>query len=102
MLEWLVFAVTGRVLIYIWQLFPFPPFMKMPDWLEKLHSCDLCSGVWIYSVLALAIRVDIFAEPFGVAANIVGELVTAAITSFLVHVFMIGVREKFLSKPIII
>jgi hypothetical protein len=98
-LTWLVFAATGRVLVYIWQLFPFP--FKASEWLKKLHDCDLCSGTWIYGVLALALQVDIFAETFGVTPSIVGELGTAVVTSYLVHIFMIGAREKF-AQPIII
>jgi hypothetical protein len=98
---WLVFAATGRILIYVWQLFPFPTFAKVPKWLNKLHECDLCSGVWIYGVLALALQVDIFSYYFGVTPNIVGELSTAVVTSYLVHVFIIGLKEKY-AQPIVI
>jgi len=101
-LSWLVFAATGRLLIYIWQLFPFPPFVKVPGWLEKLHNCDLCSGVWIYGALALALQVDILSPYFGLTYSVLGELITGVVTSYLVHIFMIGVREKFLSQPIVI
>jgi hypothetical protein len=100
-LTWLVFAATGKVIIYLWQLFPFPPFMKMPYYIEKLHECDLCSGFWIYLALALFLKVDIFAQTFGVPPNIAGEFATAATTTYLVHIFTIGWREKF-AEPIII
>jgi hypothetical protein len=100
-LAWLVFAATGKVIIFLWQTFPFPPFMKAPYMLEKLHECDLCSGFWIYLALAVALSVDIFATTFGVPPNIVGEFATAALTTFAVHVFSIGWREKF-SSPIVV
>lgn len=95
MIEWMVFAATGKALIYLWMLFPFPPFIKMPAWLEKLHTCDLCSGTWIYGILALALKMDFVSQIFGVAPNIVGEFCTAAITTFVVHIFSIGWKSKF-------
>jgi hypothetical protein len=94
--EWLVFAATGRILIYLWMTFPEPPFMKLPYWLEKLHRCDLCSGVWVYAILAVALKLDLFG--FG---NLITEAATGAVTSYLVHLFWIGVKEKF-SPPIIV
>lgn len=93
---WLLFAATGRVLIYLWMIFPEPQFMKLPSWLEKLHRCDLCSGVWIYSILAIAIQIDLFG-----LNNVVTQIATGAVTSYLVHVFVIGVKEKF-APPVVI
>lgn len=94
--EWLLFAATGRILIYLWILFPEPPFMKLPSWLEKLHRCDLCSGVWIYAILALALKLDLFGM-----GNVITQAATGAVTSYLVHLFVIGVKEKF-QPPIVI
>jgi hypothetical protein len=94
--SWLLFAITGRILIYLWMIFPEPPFMKLPYLLEKLHRCDLCSGVWIYAALAIALNLDLFG-----VGNFITESATGAITSYLVHVFIIGAKEKF-AKPIVI
>jgi hypothetical protein len=94
--EWLLFAATGRVLIYLWMQFPEPPFMKLPYWLEKLHRCDLCSGFYIYSVLAIALNIDLFG-----IENIITQVTTGAITTYLAHVFVIGWKEKF-QPPVII
>lgn len=92
MLNWLIFAVVGRVLIYVWMKFELPFKNK---WIEKIHECPLCSGVWIYGALALAFRVDIFSETFiTTTATIIGELVTAVITSFLVHYFILGWKSQ--------
>lgn len=93
---WLVFAATGRVLVYLWMIFPEPPYMKLPWYIEKLHRCDLCSGVWIYAILAIALQIDFFGMN-----NIVTQATTGAITSFLVHIFVIGWKEKF-SPPVVI
>lgn len=70
--------------------------MKLPWYVEKLHRCDLCSGVWIYGILAVALGIDLFG-----ANNIVTQAATGAITSYLVHVFLIGVREKFAPTVVI-
>lgn len=93
---WLLFAATGKILIYLWQSFPEPGFIAIPYWLKKLHSCDLCSGVWIYAALALAAKVDMFSVNHWLT-----QIATGAITSYLVHVFWIGAKEKF-ARPIII
>lgn len=87
-LTWLVFAATGKLLITLWKIFPLPP--KIPYWLDKLHSCGLCAGVWIFFILAAFLEADIISPYFGVDSTIVGEFATAAITSYLVHVYSAG------------
>lgn len=98
MLTWLIFAVIGKLLIYLWMKFPLPQWSKT---LGELHQCDLCSGFWIYSILAFCLGVDIFQAEFGYTVEVVGSLITGAVTSFVVHIFSIGWREKY-SQPIII
>ena len=90
MLNWFGYALVGKVLIFLWQKFPIKN-----QWLGQLHDCDLCSGVWIYCALALLFGVDIVQNSFGISQTIAGELVTGAITSFVVHVFSIGWKTKF-------
>lgn len=92
MLSWLVYAVVGKILIYLWQIFPLP---KSVGLLKKLHECDLCSGFWVYSILALATRTDLF------EMNPITQIATGAVTTFLVHVFSAGWRELY-SPPIVI
>lgn len=70
--------------------------MKLPGWLEKLHRCDLCSGFWVYGILAIALQLDLFGMN-----NIVTQVATGAVTSYLVHVFIIGAKEKF-APPLVI
>ena len=94
--SWLVFAASGRIIIHLWMTFPEPPFMKLPWWLEKLHRCDLCSGFWIYGILAVALQLDLFG-----ANNIITQIATGAVTTYLVHVFVIGIKEKY-AQPIVI
>ena len=107
MLNWLVYAALGKLFIYLWQLFPLPEMKKtyISQVIYKLHLCDLCSGTWIFSVLALAFKVDIFQDAFGYTAPIaliLGELATGAITSFAVHIFSLGIREKYFNEVLVI
>lgn len=92
MLNWFVFAAVGKLLVFLWQKFPLPKFLAR---LEKLHDCDLCSGVWIYCALAVFFGVDIIQDTFGYSVPILGSLVTGAITSFVVSVFSAGWNSKF-------
>lgn len=94
-LAFFMFAITGRVLIYIWQIFPLPPVVSKSkvyvlQALDKLHVCDLCAGFWVYGILALAVDVDLF-----VSKSVIGYIATGAITSFLTHIFAIGWKSKF-------
>ena len=98
--EWLVFALTGEILIYVWFQFPLPlPKNKntyIYKFFEKLHSCDLCAGTWIYSFLALATQADMSGS-----GTLVTQIATGIVTSFIVHVFVVGLKEKFLPPTII-
>jgi hypothetical protein len=99
MLEWFVYAAMGKLLIYLWQLFPLPMSVNeqktyIAQFIYKLHQCDLCSGVWLYCALALIFGINII-QADGFIARIAGELITGAITSFAVHIFSIGWRSKY-------
>ena len=97
MLEWLTYAVLGKLLIHLWQLFPIPEPKKtyISQFIYKLHLCDLCSGVWIYSIIALMFGIDIIQAEFGHTVHIAGEILTSAITSFVVHIFSVGWKFKY-------
>lgn len=97
MLDWLIYAAIGRLLVFLWQKFPIPEPKKtyISQFIYKLHLCDLCSGVWIYCILALVFGVDIVKDTFGFTQTIGGTLITGAITSFVVHIFVLGWKSKF-------
>lgn len=95
MLEWLVFILLGRVTIYLWQIFPLPEFINNIRTINYLHGCDLCSGVWAYSILAGFMQMDIL-EPLGFwYVPLLSEILVGMVTSFLVHIFVIGWKAKF-------
>lgn len=90
--NWIIFLLLGRVLIYLWQQFPLPEINRTID---KLHNCDLCSGVWIYGVLSFCMQLSLL-EVLGFQyVPVVSEIVTGGMTSFVVWIFVAGWKEKF-------
>jgi hypothetical protein len=95
MINWLGYLLGGKVLIFLWQLFPLPNKLEENKTIHKLHTCDLCSGVYLFTLLAFVFKVDLLSL-FGVSYIIlVNEFVTGAIISFIVHIFSMGWIAKF-------
>jgi hypothetical protein len=85
----------GKVFIFLFQRFPLPNVLKKYKTFEYLHSCDLCSGVWIFSVLAWAMQMDLLTVMnFRYVAGI-SEGVTGGVVSFIVWLLSLGWREAF-------
>ena len=102
MLNWLVYASLGKLLIYLWTAFHLPNWLSKYKFVELLHGCDLCSGVWAYMALAFIWRIDILQLWFDIRyVFIVSEIITGALTSFLVHIFSLGFKEKFLNVTVV-
>lgn len=98
MLNWLVYASLGKIVISLWMAFHFPGWLSKFKWLELLHECDLCSGVWVYVALAFLWKIDILQLWFGIPnVYVVSSVVTGMLTSWLVHIFSIGFKEKYLN-----
>jgi len=95
MYELIVYVLIGRLLVYLAQSFPFQDVYFIGEWFEegrflgKLVTCDLCIGVWIYFFLAISCRYSIFGN------NILGQFLTGASASFIMHIFAIGWQIKF-------
>jgi hypothetical protein len=93
MLQYLFYAAMGRLVIYLFQEFPLPLKIEKIPFFSKLHRCDLCAGVYIYSLLAYAMQIDILTEV--VYIPIVGYVLTGMITSFMVHLLRLGWHSKY-------
>ena len=91
MLDWLAYLLVGRLLVYLWMQFPLS--LENHPKLKYLHECDLCSGVWAFGILAYFMQVNLLQEIF--YFPILSELITGGAVSFIIHVFLIGWREKF-------
>jgi len=91
-LTYILYLLIGRFLIFIGMRFPL--FVESRyKFVRKLFSCDLCLGVWAYTFLSVASGEILFKSWFYVWGF--SELITGCISAFLVHVFLIGWREKF-------
>lgn len=98
-LETLLLIALGRLFIYLWMEFPLPKAFDNGRF-GKLHKCSLCSGQHIYFILFWIYGVD-YLEMLGLPhIFIVGNFVSAGITTFLMHLLEIGFREKFITVTI--
>jgi hypothetical protein len=60
--------------------------------LHELFSCDLCLGVWVYTVLAFFFKVNIYDVFY---LPVLSELLTGITTSFIMHVFSAGWKTLY-------
>lgn len=95
LLRWTAFLLIGKLVIYIFMQFHLPKFLKKSDWFVKLHDCDLCSGVWVYSVLSFFMGVDLLEVTGFGYIPLVGAVVTGIVVSWLVHIFTLGWKAKY-------
>ena len=93
--NWIIFLIVGRVLVYLWQSFPLPEFLENNRIIHKFHICDLCSGVWLYGILSFFMGLSLLQALGFSYVPLVSEVVTGGLISFVVHIFLIGWREKF-------
>ena len=99
--SWIIFLIVGRILIYLWQNFPLPTKLEDNRVIHKLHICDLCAGVWIYALLSFVMRLFLLDVLGFTYFPVVSEFVTGGVVSFIVHVFVIGWKEKFNSMWVV-
>jgi len=94
-LEYIIFAVVGKLTIYFIQVFPLDHLPLVGKWfrgcLNKLWKCDLCLGFWVYLFLAVVLHANIF----NFYVNGINEIIMGMITSFLVHLISLGWKDKF-------
>ena len=100
MIKFIVFLLVGKLVIYILQKFPFRDtfignLFSEGKFLEKLFSCDLCLGVWVYATLGYIFRFSFIGSVFGTYVLFIDEAITGMIASFLMHIFSIGWNTKF-------
>jgi hypothetical protein len=97
MIDFIEFAVVGKILIFLFQKFPKNslPFIgklfREGKFLDELFSCDLCLGFWIFFGLAFLFEVDIT----GIGVPFFSEFIAGAVTTFIVHIFSVGWNAKF-------
>jgi hypothetical protein len=93
--SFVLYVLVGKLLVYLLgQKFPYFINSKI-EIVRKLFECDLCLGVWIYFFLAIGAQMRLFEDLFSYRVPLVGEFLMACVTSFVVHIFSIGWRERF-------
>jgi len=101
MLSWILFAAIGKLLIYFWMKFPLPQPIDT-GFLKGLHECGLCSGFWVFSALAALLKIDLLTSWFGFFyIPVVSEIVTGALTSYIVHLLSLGFAEQHTNITVI-
>jgi len=99
MLPKLLFVVlAGRLIVHLLQTLP--ASKRLPHWqhnfFPELFACDLCLGVWIYFIFCAFFKLDIVSWVFGVGyIPVVNEAISAAIISWSVHIFTLGLKLKY-------
>lgn len=91
---YLVACGVGKLLMYLWSITPYAEWIgKKSKFFEKLFTCHLCLGVWIFSFLAWAMQVNVL-DKF-IYIPVVSEIITGGVTSFLVFLMSEGWNARF-------
>lgn len=99
MIAYFIYAIVGRICVFFLQKFP---FSKLPllgklfregGFLHDLFACDLCLGVWVYTILAFFFSVNFLDGYF--YCPVISELITGAVTSLLVFLVRAGWQSEF-------
>jgi len=93
--KWILLLLIGKVIIHIAQKFELPKFIKKIDWFVKLHSCDLCLGVYCYAFLSLFFEMDLLSVLGFGYIPFVSQAITGILVSWLVHIFTLGWKAKY-------
>lgn len=91
-LSYILYCILGKLLIYLGMKFP-PLRDNKATFIRELISCDECFGVWVYVFLSFVMNEVLFQEYF--YWPVIGNLVTGAVTSFVVHLISLGWKSKF-------
>lgn len=92
--------------MFVWNASPFSSWLSKKYWFfEKVFGCDLCFGVWVYTLFALftpetnplILVVDdwVFRPLLAMIVYLFISLIFGAVTSFIVHIFSLGWNARF-------
>jgi len=93
--SWVLFLVIGKIVIHIWMQFHLPKFLSKSEWFKQLHECDLCSGVYVYSILSFFMGVDLLEVAGFGKIPLVSAIITGIVVSWVVHIFYLGWKSKY-------
>ena len=84
---YLLFLVVGRLLVFLGM--KFAGDIKI-NFLNKLFSCSLCTGVWAYSIMSWLTGYYVFED--WAYIPVFSEIVTGALSSVLIYYLEMGWR----------
>lgn len=93
----LIFGGIGRLVVWILQKSPYRDLFNLIGteslrrFLQKLFDCDLCLGVWVYSILAPIMKINMY----HFYVPVVSEILTGISMSFLVWLLVTGFKDRF-------
>lgn len=87
-LNFFIYAFVGGIAQFFLRKFPLTGKI-----LNKIIPCNLCLGVWIYTFFAFVMKQNILDNMLNLP--IIGYIMTGAITSFIVWLFVIGWKSEF-------
>ena len=88
---YLLFLVVGRLLIFFGNKFIGQNEIKI-KFLNRLFSCPLCLGVWVYSVMSFLTGYYVF-DDWTSHIPILSEVAAGAFSSYLVYLVEAGFRS---------
>ena len=87
----IAYAITGKLLMFFLRKFPPTNIIAKKLHLTTLVECNLCLGFWTYLILLIWFKVNIFPIYYPGLS----EITTAAFTSFVMWLLVIGWFEVF-------
>lgn len=88
----LAFLGVGKLIIYILNKFLSDNINN--KFVNNLVSCELCSGVWIYTLIAIIYKINILSDIFPYVPVLSG-VITGCFASFIMHLLTLGWKTKF-------
>lgn len=93
-LVYTVFCLVGKLLMYFAR--KFPPIQYISKKIKFDLDCNLCLGFWTYLLLSFVFHIDVMdgLENYSYIP-VFSEVITAAFTSFVMHLVVIGWNDIF-------
>ena len=90
----LIFAVIGKLLMFLWSKSPYPKYMsrisKIGSFFKELFACELCFGCWLYFGLDFVWQLKLISS-----VPVLSEFLDGIIVSFMVWIFTAGWNSLF-------
>ena len=90
---YILFLVIGRILIFFGNKFVEQNEIKI-KFLNRLFSCPLCLGVWVYTIMSFLTGYYVFGDWISYVP-VLSELAAGCFSSLLVHLVVTGYKTLY-------